>query len=140
MQEKNENEENEEIEEKIVDVKGVIENFIKEEPPKLSQEEAIRQYRENDNLNTKNKKNNQDEENEDDEHLKRIKQALLESLERVNALAKKLFGEKEKEGLKDIKVDTKKGSSSGGKGKGKGIEKTEQIEPKVQDEDERSRE
>ncbi len=137
MQENDENEE-----EKLVDVKGVLENFIKEEPPQLSQEEAIMQYKENVDVNKK-RKGNADEENEDDEHLKRIKKALLESLERVNALAKKLFEEKEKESLKDIKVEPKKGSGSGGKGKGMGekdkMEKLEEIEPIRQENDERSR-
>ena len=137
MQEKNDEEE------KLVDVKGVFGKMISEEPPELSQEEAIKEYKgEPESIQKKSKKNvstSDDEENsEEAEHLKRIKQALLESLERVNLLAKKLFGEKDKDkNLENIKVKTKGTSSSGGKGNGKGIpegEKEAKAPEKKEDE------
>ena len=59
---------------------------------------------------TKKRKNHvaseDEDENEDDEHLKRVKQELLASLERVDKLAKKLFEEKGKESIKGIKSRT----------------------------------
>ncbi len=97
-----------EKEEKVVDLKGTIESFIEEEPPELSQEEAIKLYKDGKiNYPKKRKKhtNSEEEENEDDEHMKRVKQQLLESLERVNVLEKKVFEEKENN-LKNIKVKT----------------------------------
>ena len=103
-------EEKEEKSEKIIDIKGTLEDFIEEEKPELSQEEAIKAYREGDIIKyPKNKKGAQDEEdeNEDDEHLKRIKKALLESLKRVDTMEKKIFEEKGKENIKDIKVKSK---------------------------------
>ena len=130
MQEVNEGEE------KIVDVKGVFEKLVEGEKPELSQEEAIREYKES---KISDKKVDEDEnEDEDDEHLKRIKRALLESLERVNALAKKLFGDKEKENtLENLKVKTKGANSSGGKGNGKGIPEGEkEAKAPIKQEDE----
>ena len=38
----------EEIKEKKIDIKGTIEEFLEEERPELSQEEAIKAYREGD--------------------------------------------------------------------------------------------
>ena len=95
-----------EYEEKVVDIKGTLENFIEEEKPELSQEEAIKAYKgENDNVIKKNKKKStSDDEEEEDEYLKKLKRELLESLERVNVLAKKIFDEKDKDVLKGIKV------------------------------------
>ena len=130
-------------EEKLVDVKGVFGKMISEEAPELSQEEAIKEYKgEPEVIRKKGKKDTdtqEDEENsEEAEHLKRIKQALLESLERVNALAKKLFGEKEKQNnLENIKVKTKNSSSSGGKGNSKGIPEGErEAKAPIKQEDE----
>ncbi len=129
-----------EEEEKIVDVKGVFEKLVEGEKPELSQEEAIREYKESKISDNKNKKKVDEDENEDedDEHLKRIKRALLESLERVNALAKKLFGDKEKENtLENLKVKTKGANSSGGKGNGKGIPEGEkEAKAPIKQEDE----
>ena len=95
--------------ENLLDFKGTIEKFIEEEPPELTQEEAIKSYKENGM--TKKRKNHvaseDEDENEDDEHLKRVKQELLASLERVDKLAKKLFEEKGKESIKGIKVKSR---------------------------------
>ena len=96
--------------EKLIDIKGTLEDFIEEEKPKLSQEEAIKAYKEGEIIKySNNKKGSQDEEdeNEDDEHLKRIKKALLESLKRVDTMEKKIFEEKGKENIKNIKVKSK---------------------------------
>lgn len=104
-----ENEDNVE-EEKKVDIKGLINDFIEEEKPELSQEEAIKAYKEEDDgkiavkINKKSGNSDEDDENEDDEHLKRIKQELLKSLERVNELAKQIFKEEEKKEKSKIKI------------------------------------
>lgn len=132
----------EEKNEKIIDIKGTFEEFIEEEKPELSQEEAIKAYREGDIIEyPKNKKNDsdEDEENEDDEHLKRIKKALLESLKRVDIMEKKIFEEKSRDNLKNIKV---KSSSQNTKGKQKDIEKQkviEQMRQKMKEEEEKGR-
>ena len=121
--------------EKIIDIKGTLEDFIEEEKPELSQEEAIKAYREGDIIKyPKNKKGAQDEEdeNEDDEHLKRIKKALLESLKRVDTMEKKIFEEKGKENIKNIKVKSKSKEND----KEKVIE---QMRKKMQDEEEKGR-
>lgn len=139
--------ENNEDEEKLVDVKGTIKDFVKEEKPELSQEEAIREYKEKDEaeVTTKNsKKSSSDDEQEDDEHLKRVKRALLESLERVNALAKRLFGDKEKGNLQGLKVKeeaqrSKIQNKSGGVGKGKKITEEKQDD-RAQESIEKTRE
>lgn len=123
-------------EEKIVDVKSTLESFIKEEEPEISQEEAIKSYVKGDKINyNKNKKKkystSEEEENEDDEHLKRVKKELLESLARVEELEKKIFNEKSKSNLKDIKI---KGGSQ------KTNEKIiEQMRQKVENEKEKGR-
>lgn len=132
----------EEKNEKIIDIKGTFEEFIEEEKPELSQEEAIKAYREGDIIEyPKNKKNDsdEDEENEDDEHLKRIKKALLESLKRVDIMEKKIFEEKSRDNLKNIKV---KSGSQNTKGKQKDIEKQkviEQMRQKMKEEEEKGR-
>ena len=101
----------EEIKEKKIDIKGTIEEFLEEEKPELSQEEAIKAYREGDIIEypIKRKKgtNNDEEENEDDEHLKRVKKELLESLKRVDMIEKKIFEEKGKEHSKNVKSKVK---------------------------------
>jgi len=83
-------------EEKMIDVKGTLEKFVKPDEPELEQEEAIRKYEE---VKDKKKKNNNDDESdentEEQEHLKRVKRELLASLERVKKLAQDLFGQKE---------------------------------------------
>lgn len=131
MKEKNE-------EEKIIDIKGTLEEFIEEEKPELSQEEAIKAYKNGDIIEYPKKKkkssSEDEEENEDDEHLKRVKKELLASLERVNILEKKIFAEKDKENIKDIKIKT-------GTQKSKNREQViEQMREKVQKENEKTRE
>ena len=128
-------EEKKEKSEKIIDIKGTLEDFIEEEKPKLSQEEAIKAYKEGEIIKSaKNKKSSKDEEdeNEDDEHLKRIKKALLESLKRVDTMEKKIFDEKGKENIKNIKVKSKE----------KEIDKEkviEQMRQKMKEEEEKGR-
>lgn len=131
MKEKNE-------EEKIIDIKGTLEEFIEEEKPELSQEEAIKAYKNGDIIEYPKKKkkssSEDEEENEDDEHLKRVKKELLASLERVNILEKKIFAEKDKENIKDIKIKS-------GTQKSKNREQViEQMREKVQEENEKTRE
>ncbi len=131
-------EKEEEKNEKVIDIKGTLEGFIEEEKPELSQEEAIKAYKEGDIIKypTRRKKaQDEEDENEDDEHLKRIKKALLESLKRVDTMEKKIF--EEKDNLKNIKV--KSGSQ---KSKGKEIDKQkviEQMRQKMQEENEKGR-
>ena len=100
-------------EEKITDLKGTLEGLIEGENAELSQEEAIKAYKgEGPRKPKRRKKTSSDEEDNDDdildeEHLKRLKQELLASLEKVNKLAKKLFGEKEFKNVKNLKVKEK---------------------------------
>lgn len=130
----------EEKNEKIIDIKGTLEDFIEEEKPELSQEEAIKAYKEGDIIAyPKKRKNtsNEEDENEDDEHLKRIKKALLESLKRVDTMEKKIFEEKGKENIKDIKVKSKAQKS---KEKEVNKEKViEQMRQKMEEEEEKGR-
>ena len=102
-------ENNNEKEEKLTDLKGTLESIIEEEGPELSQEDAIKAYKGENVTRHKRKKNStsDDEDVEDDEHLKRLKQELLASLEKVNKLAKQLFGEKESLNVKKLKVKEK---------------------------------
>ena len=116
-----------------LDLKGVMKNLVSEEPKEMSQEEAIKAYREKSPVKSKksSKKNTSDEEDDEDEaHLRRMKQELLASLERVNLLAKKLFGEKEKLTSKEFKEKEKF------KAKEKNLE---QMKEKMQESKERSR-
>lgn len=126
--------EKEEKSEKIIDIKGTFEDFIEEEKPELSQEEAIKAYKKGDIIEYPNKKKKtEDEEAEDDEHLKRVKRELLESLKRVDMLEKKIFEEKDKDKIKDIKVKS-------GNQKSKNREQVmEQMRQKVQEDDEKGR-
>lgn len=122
--------------EKIIDIKGTLEDFIEEEKPELSQEEAIKAYKEGDIIAyPKKRKNtsNEEDENEDDEHLKRVKKELLESLKRVDILEKKIFEEKDKDKMKNIKV---KSRSQKEKNREQVIE---QMRQKMQDDDEKGR-
>lgn len=91
--------------EKIIDIKGTIEGFIEEEKPELSQEEAIKSYKKGDIIEYPGKKKKTEEdEAEEEEHIKRVKKELLESLKRVDMLEKKIFEEKDKDKIKNIKV------------------------------------
>ena len=97
---------NNEKEEKLTDLKGSIESLVEGELPELSQEDAIKAYREGSQKSRKRKKISSDEEDDvqDDEHLKRLKQELLASLEKVNKLARQLFGEKSFTNVKNMRV------------------------------------
>ena len=120
--------------EKIIDIKGTFEDFIEEEKPELSQEEAIKAYKKGDVIEYPNKKKKEaDEEAEDDEHLKRVKKELLESLKRVDILEKKIFEEKDKDKMKNIKV---KSRSQKEKNREQVIE---QMRQKMQEDDEKGR-
>lgn len=98
-------------EEKLTDLKGTFESLIEGENGELSQEDAIKAYKgEGPQKPKKRKKSSSDEDDDDildEEHLKRLKQELLASLEKVNKLAKKLFGEKEFKNVKNLKVKEK---------------------------------
>lgn len=122
-------------EEKLIDIKGTFEEFIQEEKPELSQEEAINAYKKSDIIeyktNKKKKSAEDEEENEDDEHLKRVKKELLESLKRVDIMEKKIFEEKETKN--NIKIKS-------GKQNTKDREKViEQMKQKMQENDEKGR-
>lgn len=94
-------------EEKILDFKGTLEQFVKADEPEMTQEEAIMKYGEK-----KTSGESSDGENsEEQEHLKRVKQELLASLERVKKLEKQLYTEKIVDEKKKLKVE--KTSSSG---------------------------
>ncbi len=136
-----ENKNEEEKEEKIIDIKGTFEEFIEEEKPEISQEEAIKTYKEYQEEKQKGtkkiKKTNatsDDDELEDDDHLKRIKRELLESLKRVEIMEKKIFEEKRPN---KAKKSTKENvSKTQVQNKDKVIE---QMRPKVQGDNERER-
>ena len=122
-------------EEKLIDIKGTFEEFIQEEKPELSQEEAINAYKKSDIIeyktNKKKKSTEDEEENEDDEHLKRVKKELLESLKRVDIMEKKIFEEKETKN--NIKIKS---------GKQNTIDREnviEQMKQKMQENDEKGR-
>ena len=87
-------------EEKLIDIKGTIEKFVKEDEPEMTQEEAITKYKEN-----KISNDDETESTEEQEHLKRVKQELLSSLERVKKLEKQIYGQKEVEEKAKLKVD-----------------------------------
>lgn len=100
----------EQKEEKLIDIKGTLEQFIKTDEPELSQEEAIMQFGEP----KKKKNNNNDDDSADDiseelEHLRRIKKELLASLERVKKLEEQLF----KERAEKIKLNVKSSKNGG---------------------------
>ena len=94
-------------EEKLIDIKGTIEQFVKADEPEMSQEEAIMQY------NPSKKNSDSDDTVEEEEHLKRIKQELLASLARVDKLEKEIFKSKDidTEELKKLRVN--KSSNAG---------------------------
>lgn len=120
-------------EEKIVDIKGTLEQFVKADEPEISQEEAIMKFGE-----TKKKKfNNNDDTDttEEQEHLQRIKQELLASLERVKKLEKQIYKEPDLNEKSKLKV---KGSQKGGFSKENSLEER-QIQ-QVQEESQKERE
>ena len=101
-------------EEKLIDIKGTLEQFIKTDEPEMTQEEAIMKYEEK---SSKKKNSNDDETDvtEEQEHLKRVKQELLASLERVKKLEKQIYGQKENDEKSKLKVDKPSGGRSGGR-------------------------
>ena len=103
-------------EEKNVDIKGTFEKFIKADEPEMTQEEAIKNFKDESisraikkHKNSFNGEGGEGNYSEEQEHLKRVKEELLASLERVKQLEKQIYGEenkeKEKEKLK-VKTDT----------------------------------
>ncbi len=108
MQESKEREEHKE--EKLIDIKGTLKQFVEAEEPELSQEEAIMKYEEP--KNKKNSYNNNDDDmdtTEEEEHLKRIKQELLASLKRVEKLEELLFKNREEK----LKLNVKNSKGGG---------------------------
>lgn len=99
----------EEREEKIIDIKGTLEQFIKADEPELSQEEAIIKFGENQTKKMSYNDEEDDENSEEKEHMKRIKKELLASLERVKDLEKKVYGETETKEKNNLKVKTNNG-------------------------------
>ena len=92
-------------EEKLTDIKGSLESLVEGELPEISQEEAIKAYKgEGPQKPKKRKQITSDEEDDDDDYLRKLKQELLASLEKVNRLARQLFGEKSYINVKDFKV------------------------------------
>ena len=96
-------------EEKTIDIKGTLQQFINTPEPELEQEEAIKKY----DVKSKKKKSEEDatEGEEEAEHLKRVKAELLASLERVKKLEQQLYGQKEKSNEK-IKQNLKTSGNS----------------------------
>lgn len=99
-------EENEEVKEKNIDIKGTLEKFVKTDEPELSQEEAIMRYGESKKKksNSSNGGDESDANSEEKEHLKRVKQELLAALERVKELERKIFGEETRIGKLNLKT------------------------------------
>ena len=123
----------EQKEEKLIDIKGTLEQFVKADEPELSQEEAIMKFGE-----TKKKKNNNSSDDDEDvteelEHLRRIKKELLASLERVKKLEERLFKDHEEK----LKLNVK-ASKNGGFASGKSIaQKENEIEKQNKNQKER---
>ena len=102
----------EEGKEKNIDIKNTMAKMLKEENPEMTQEEAIMNYKEK----PINKKNSDDDDNtEESDHLKRIKQELLASLERVKQLAKKIYGDDRNKLKKEVQEKGKNERIKGGK-------------------------
>lgn len=92
--------ENENNDGNTLDFKGTMKEIFEEEKPEISQEEAIKAYKE---IKPKKGSSNDDDQNsEETEHLKRVKEELLKSLKRVDVLEQKIFGDKEKENIKKV--------------------------------------
>ena len=125
------------MEDKNIEIKSTFSKLIKDEVPEMSQEEAIKNYRENDTIEPtrKLKKDDSEDNTEESEHLKRIKQELLDSLERVKKLAKKLYSEEKTKS--NLKVKDKTGKQQSGKRISKKIEAGEKENQKDDNEKER---
>ena len=103
----------EENKEKNIDIKNTMAKMLKEEKPEMTQEEAIMSYKENNQTTSKN--SSDDDNTEESEHLKRIKQELLASLERVKQLAKKIYGDDRNKLKKQVQEKGKNERIKGGK-------------------------
>ena len=96
-------------EEKLIDIKGTLEKFIKPDEPEMSQEEAIAKFSDiNEEIrrianSTGGGDGEAGENTEEQEHLARIKQELLASLKRVEELEKKIYGPEKEEQAKPAK-------------------------------------
>ena len=117
-------------EEKLIDIKGTLKQFVVADEPEISQEEAIMKFGE-----TKKKKNNNSDNDtdttEEEEHLKRIKHELLASLKRVERLEEQLFRYHEEK----LKLNVKD-SKNGGFTSSKSINEIE-IQNQIQNQKER---
>ena len=97
--------------EKNIDIKNTMAKMLKEEKPEMTQEESIMNYKE-----SVNKNNGSDDDNtEESDHLKRVKQELLESLERVKQLAKKIYGDDKNKLKNEVKEKNSKMKTKGGR-------------------------
>ena len=129
-------------EEKNIDIKGTLENFVKADEPEMSQEETIAKFQDI-NLaikkiaNSTNSGNNNEDNIEEQEHLQRIKQELLASLKRVEELEKQIFsaGKDEKVRTKEKQFDREKYKVQQQDGR-----KISEIEEKTQDTQQKERE
>ena len=93
-------EDNEEIrKEDKIDIKAALSKLVDEEPVEVSQEEAIKSYKETNRKKYSNASTDSEDDDisnqEEEEHLKRVKHELLSSLKRVEDLANKIFVNKE---------------------------------------------
>ena len=132
-------------EEKLIDIKGTLEKFIKADEPEMTQEEAIARFADiNEEIkriaNSSGTSDGEAGENtEEQEHLKRIKEELLASLKRVEELEKKIYGPDKEEKTKTVKSPkSKQMEQYKTKQAGKGISKS--TEESVQKEEQKERE
>lgn len=101
--------------EKIIVIGEVVENFIKEEPRELSQEEEIENFRlkkikEQYNFSTEEREKKEEAERKEEEELEKQKRELLISLtQRIPAIEKRIYGQAQnkKENLK-VKASAEK--------------------------------
>ena len=107
-------------EEKIVDIKGTLEKFVKPEEVEMSQEEEIKNIQLSDlkkeikkirNKSGSTSDSSEDDSMLDEEDLNRIKKELLASLERVSKLEKQVYSEPEYEKNK-MKIDKVEGGGA----------------------------
>ncbi len=114
-----------------IKIKETFSKMMEEDVPEMTQEEAIMNYRENDTIDDTRKKVSTDEDNtEESEHLKRVKKELLESLERVKKLEKKIYGESSSKNKINVKENKAKQVS-------RSKEAKEEIKPKKENDRER---
>ena len=122
-------------EEKNIDVIGTFEKLVKADPPEMTQEEAIETFQEKEIAREIRKSANSgtDADNvEEQEHLKRVKQELIASLERVKKLEEQIYGEesKEKDVLKVKKPTQKEAAGQNNKGQTTRMTKIKDAEQK----------